>query len=223
MPAPVPVGPPENTRQRDADRTRADILDVATAEFARRGFAGARVDEIAARTSTTKRMIYYYFGGKEQLYIAVLERAFEILHPETVLPDEGPLDALTMVRRIAERTFAQFQEHPDLIRLMIVENLYEARHLKDSAHFQVPRGSGFKLLQGALADGIDRGTIRPGIDAADIFMIINSYCAYRVANRFTFEQFTGRDLLDPSTEAHQCHVLTALLTSYLRLAPQPTP
>ena len=61
---------------RDAERTRAEILEVATHEFAQRGYSGARVDEIADQTSTTKRMIYYYFGGKEQLYIAVLERAY---------------------------------------------------------------------------------------------------------------------------------------------------
>ena len=57
----------EAERQRDKERTRADILAVATREFADKGYTGARVDEIAARTSTTKRMIYYYFTGKKQL------------------------------------------------------------------------------------------------------------------------------------------------------------
>ena len=67
---------PATERRRDADRTRTEILEVATEEFAHRGYDGARVDEIAARTRTTKRMIYYYFGGKEQLFTAVLERAY---------------------------------------------------------------------------------------------------------------------------------------------------
>ena len=64
------------TRRRNPDLTREEILDVAVREFARHGLAGARVDEIAAQTRTTKRMIYYYFGGKEQLYIAALEQAY---------------------------------------------------------------------------------------------------------------------------------------------------
>jgi AcrR family transcriptional regulator len=63
-------------RRRNPELTREEILDVAVREFSRQGFSGARVDEIAAQTRTTKRMIYYYFGGKEQLYIAALEQAY---------------------------------------------------------------------------------------------------------------------------------------------------
>ena len=98
-PADAP-GPPDRQapdRQRDAERTRAEIIDVAIAEFARNGYSGARVDEIAAKTSTTKRMIYYYFGGKEQLYIAALEQRYATAR-EAERVDVEHLDPVSAIR-----------------------------------------------------------------------------------------------------------------------------
>ena len=92
-------------RQRDAERTRSEILEVATREFAEHGLAGARVDEIAARTRTTKRMIYYYFGGKEQLYIEVLEAAYARIRSVEREVDVEHLDPREAIRRLAELTF----------------------------------------------------------------------------------------------------------------------
>lgn len=86
-----------NGRTRDAARTKAEILDVATVEFARAGYAGARVDEIAARTRTTKRMIYYYFGGKEQLFTAVLERAYSVIRQAEQELDVEHLDPIAAI------------------------------------------------------------------------------------------------------------------------------
>jgi AcrR family transcriptional regulator len=202
-------------RPRNAARTRAEILDVATSEFARRGFAGARVDEIAAQTTTTKRMIYYYFGGKEQLYVAVLERAFETIRPEAAVPEGPHPDPLALVRQIAERTFEQHAAHPDLVRLVIIENLHQTATAPDSAPLQTLPHPGYQRLERALTEGVERGQLRAGVDAADVFMIINSFCAYRVANRFPFRQFSGRDLLDPARAEHQRLMLTDLVTAYL--------
>ncbi|HEV7711164.1 MAG TPA: TetR family transcriptional regulator, partial [Asanoa sp.] len=104
------------TATRDAERTRSEILEVATHEFADKGYAGARVDEIAASTRTTKRMIYYYFGGKEQLYLAVLERAYggiRELEQQLDVEHLAPVDA---IRRLAELTFDHHEQHPDFIR-----------------------------------------------------------------------------------------------------------
>lgn len=220
MSTPVPSSSSDGTRSRDAERTKTEILNVATKEFARQGFAGARVDEIAARTSTTKRMIYYYFGGKEQLYVAVLEQALEAVLPGVALPECG-IDPLEEVRQLAGRMFGQAQRYPELIRLMIIENVHEARYLNESARFRALRSLGIGQLEAALAEGVTRGTIRKDVEAADVLMIISSFCTYRIANRFTFRQFTGCDLLDASTEAHQRELLDTLLTSYLRPATGP--
>ena len=113
----------DSARQRDPERTRREILDVAVREFARHGYSGARVDEIAARTRTTKRMIYYYFGGKEQLYIAALEHAYsEVRNAERRL-DVEHLDPLAAIRRIAELTLDHHESHPDFISLVANENI----------------------------------------------------------------------------------------------------
>src|SRR5213080_1741676 len=113
-------------RQHDAERTRGEILEVATSEFAAQGFAGARVDEIAARTRTTKRMIYYYFGSKEQLYIAALERAYATIRSLERTIDVDHLGPVAAVRQLAEVTFDHHEAHPDFIRLVSIENIHNA-------------------------------------------------------------------------------------------------
>ena len=124
------VAAPE--RQRDAERTRAEILDAATSEFAEHGYSGARVDVIAERTRTTKRMLYYYFENKAGLYTAVLERAYgEIRERERQLDVEG-LDPVAAIRRLAELTFDHHESHPDFIRLVSIENIHRAEHLAGS-------------------------------------------------------------------------------------------
>src|SRR5436190_16199298 len=115
-------------RQRDAVRTKQEILEVATREFADRGYAGARVDEIAARTRTTKRMIYYYFGGKEQLYIAVLEHAYSAIRAAEQAIEVDHLDLLAAIRRLAELTFDYQEANTDFVRLVSIENIHRAEH-----------------------------------------------------------------------------------------------
>src|SRR5437764_14736455 len=116
-------------RQRAAERTRQDSLDVATSEFARNGYAGARVDEIAAKTRTTKRMIYYYFGSKEQLYVTVLERAYQMIRSIEQELDVEHLDPVDAIRQLAELTFDHHESHPDFIRLVSIENIHRAEHI----------------------------------------------------------------------------------------------
>ncbi|WP_305789703.1 TetR/AcrR family transcriptional regulator [Symbioplanes lichenis] len=200
-------------RQRDADRTRADILDVATGEFAERGYGGARVDEIAARTRTTKRMIYYYFGGKEQLYQAVLERAYAQIRAAERAVDVDHLDPVAAVRRIAEVTFEHHEAHPAFVKLVGAENAQHAAHVTRLAG---ANSSAVDLLRGVLERGRREGVFRSGVDALDVHMLISSFCFFRVANRHTFGALFGRDLLDPARRAHYREMLGDLLTRYLR-------
>ena len=116
--------------RRDADRTRREILDVATREFADQGFAGARVDDIAARMRTTKRMIYYYFGSKERLFVAVLERAYAGIRAAEQTIEVDHLDPVAAIRRLAELTFDHHESHPEFIRLVSIENIHRAEHMR---------------------------------------------------------------------------------------------
>src|SRR4051794_14798337 len=116
---------------RNPERTQAEILEVARREFAEHGYSGARVDEIAEQTRTTKRMLYYYFGSKEGLYTAVLGRAYaEIREAERALEVEhlAPPEA---IRCLAQLTFDHHEAHPDFIRLVSIENIHRAEHMRD--------------------------------------------------------------------------------------------
>ncbi|SHN55165.1 transcriptional regulator, TetR family [Geodermatophilus obscurus] len=205
-------GPP---RQRDAERTRAEILDVATSEFADRGYAGARVDEIAAKTSTTKRMIYYYFGGKEQLYIAVLERAYKRIRSLEQGLDVEHLDPVQAVRELAGLTFDHHEAHPDFIRLVSIENIHRAEHISRSEALSGLANPVLDVLGRILERGWDAGLFRDDVDALDVHQVISSFCVFRTANRHTWRALFGRDMLDPERRDQQRRVLGDLLVAYL--------
>ncbi|WP_103339053.1 TetR/AcrR family transcriptional regulator [Amycolatopsis sp. CA-126428] len=205
----------EAERQRDKERTRADILAVATREFADKGYTGARVDEIAARTSTTKRMIYYYFGGKEQLYLAVLEQAYSALRASEQQLDVEHLAPEDALRQLAALTFDHHEAHPDFIRLVSIENIHRAEHLSRSeilAGLADPALGGISRL---LERGRKAGLFRDDVDALDVHMVISSFCVFRLANRHTFQAIFGRDMLDPARREHYRAMLGDLLIEYL--------
>lgn len=203
-------------RQRDPERTRTELLDVATDEFAENGYSGARVDEIAARTRTTKRMIYYYFGGKEQLYLAVLERAYSEIRAAERTADVDHLDPVAAVRRLAEVTFDHHEAHPAFIKLVGVENAQHAKHMNHVARLVDLNSSAVDLLRGVLARGVGDGLFRDDVDALDVHMMISSFCFFRVANRHTWGALFDRDLLDPERREHYRTMLGDLVTGYLR-------
>lgn len=189
-------------KRRDPARTKSDILAVATAEFARHGFAGARVDEIASLTRTTKRMIYYYFGSKEALYLSVMEVAYRNIRSlEQQLDVEGlaPLDAL---RSLAERTYEHHTSHRDFVRLVQIENIHHAAHISGSAEIHDLNATAIDTLERVLARGIEAGSFRADLDALDVHMMISSYSIFHVANRYTFRTLFGRDMLDTDRHEH---------------------
>jgi AcrR family transcriptional regulator len=202
-------------RQRDAERTRLEILEVATREFADQGFAGARVDEIAAQTRTTKRMIYYYFGGKEQLFVAVLERAYATIRAAEQTIDVDHLDPVAAIRRLAELTFDHHESHPDFIRLVSIENIHRARHISGRDEFAGQNSRVIELIEDILARGRRDGVFSREIDAVDLHMMISAFCVFRVANRHTFGAIFDRDLTDPGLRDHYRRMLGDMVVEYL--------
>ena len=202
-------------RVRDKERTRAEILSIATEEFARQGYTGARVDEIAARTRTTKRMIYYYFGGKQQLYVAVLEKAYSQIRDAERTIDVEQLDPVSAIRRLAELTFDHHDAHPDFIRLVSIENIHEAEHLATLPTLHELRVPAIELISRILGAGRAQGVFTAPADALDVHMLISSFCVFRIANRHTFGALFGRDLTDPDRRAAQRTMLGDLVVAYL--------
>ena len=214
-PVPSVAAVPDPPRQRDAERTRAEILDVATSEFADRGYAGARVDEIAAKTSTTKRMIYYYFGGKEQLYVAVLERAYKRIRGLEQQLDVEHLDPVQAVRELAGLTFDHHEAHPEFIRLVSIENIHRAEHIARSAALSGLANPVLDVLDRILERGWDAELFRDDVDALDVHQVISAYCVFRTANRHTWRALFGRDMLAPERREHQRRLLVDLVVAHL--------
>ena len=203
----------EAERQRDKERTRADILAVATREFADKGYTGARVDEIAARTSTTKRMIYYYFGGKEQLYLAVLEQAYSALRASEQQLDVEHLEPEDALRQLAALTFDHHEAHPDFIRLVSIENIHRGEHMGES--LQAINAPAVERIERILAAGRAAGVFRRDVDAVDLHMLISAYCVFRVANRHTWQALFGRDLLEAGRRERYRAMLGDVVVEYL--------
>lgn len=181
-------------RQRDAVRTRAELLDVATEVFADSGYSGARIDEIARRTRTTKRMIYYYFGGKEQLYLAVLEKVYRGIRDKERTLHVQDLDPAESLRRLAELTYDHHLENTEFIRLVAIENIHRGRFIRQIDSLRDLGKPALGLLEDILARGREEGTFRTDVDAVDVHLLISSYCVFQVANRYTFGHLFDLDL-----------------------------
>jgi AcrR family transcriptional regulator len=218
MARPAAVDAPR-VRRRDAARTREEILEVAMREFSDRGYAGARVDEIAAQTRTTKRMIYYYFGGKEQLYVAVLERAYATAREAERAVDVDHLDPVAAIRRLVELTFDHHESHPDFIRLVSIENIHRAEHMASSERLQNLNFPAIERIDRILERGRADGVFRRDADPVDLHAMISAFCVFRVANRHTFGTLFGRDLLDRESRERLRDMLGDMVVDYLRGSP----
>ena len=208
-------------RRRDAERTRREILEVATEEFADRGYDGARVDEIAARTRTTKRMIYDYFGGKKQLYVTVLERAYAQIRTAEQDVNVDHLEPVAAIRRLAEITFEHHETHPDFIRLVSNENIHRGEHVAQMTSLVALNTPAIQLIDEILQRGRAQRLFRGDVDAIDVHMAISAFCFFRVANQHTFGALFGRDLVDPALRDHYRRMLGDMVVYYLTGEPSP--
>jgi AcrR family transcriptional regulator len=202
-------------RRRDPDRTQGEILEVATREFAERGYSGGRVDEIAAQTRTTKRMIYYYFGGKEGLFMAVLEQAYARIRALEQQVDVDHLDPEAAIRRVAELTFDHHEAHPDFIRLVSIENTHRAEHLAKLDGLVTLNNPAITVLEEILRRGYETGVFRRQVEALDLHMLISSFCVFRVANRYTFRSIFGRDMMSRRLRQRYRQMVGDMVVSYL--------
>ena len=199
----------------ESSGSRADILRVARDEFARAGFSGGRIDAIADLTRTSKRMIYYHFGSKKGLYLAVLEQAYEDIRARESGQEITRLPPLDAMRRLVELTFDYDEAHPDFVRLVSIENIHNARHLKSSAVLNALNGSVIEVLRQVLASGHRGGVFRGDVDPIDVHMLISSLCFFRVSNQHTFGAIFGRDLMAPETRARHRTLTVDVVLRYL--------
>ena len=206
----------DRVRVNDPDRTMANILQVATAEFADKGLAGARIDEIAALTSTSKRMIYYYFGSKEGLYVAVLEDAYRRIRrieSELHLEDLAPEQAL---RTLVGFTVDYQLANPDFIRLVMNENMHRGEYITQSATIQELNIPVIHAVRDVYQRGVAAGVFRPDVDPVDLHMSISALCFFNVANRHTFGAIFKRSLDTHAATAQRRESIIEMIVRFLR-------
>ena len=204
---------------RDSERTQSAILSAATQEFARHGLGGARVDRIAARARTNKRMLYYYFGRKDALFLAVLENTYasirnaeERLSMLDVPPAEG-------VRRLIRFTWDYYLAHPEFLTLLNSENLHRAKHLRRSRHVRAMNSPLIETLKTVLARGRESGIFRADVDALQLYVSIAALAYFYLGNNHTLSAVFGRDLSTPGSRAERLAHMIDVILGYLR--PQP--
>ena len=185
---------PRPPRTNDPDGNRRNIIEVATHEFAAKGLSGARVDAIAARTKTSKRMIYYYFGGKEGLYIAVLEEAYRKIRSIEATLDLEHQEPAEALRALVGFTFDYQNAHPEFIRLVMNENILNGAYVSRSKEIRRLNSAVIDAVRALLIRGQRQGVFRPDLDPVDLHMSISALCFFNVANRATFSTIFKRDM-----------------------------
>lgn len=210
----------KNKWKQDPQAVRADILRVATAEFARAGLAGARMDEIAARTRTSKRMIYYYFGDKEGLYRAVLEQAYRGMRlgeQELALDSLPPEKAL---RALVVYSFDHHWENGDFIRLVMTENMHEGAYMEMSDEIRALNASAIDRVRQLYERGRADGVFRDGIDPLKLHWLISGVSFFYRSNSATFGLLFGQELFDEAGRAAvRGEVVEAIMRYTLTRAP----
>lgn len=206
-----------SSRTNDPARTMAGILKVATAEFAEKGLSGARIDEIAAITQTSKRMIYYYFNSKEGLYIAVLEEAYRRirnieaqLHLEDLEPDVA-------LRKLVAFTVDYQWNNPDFVRLVMNENIHRGVYLAQSKTIQELNVPVINAVQQVYERGVNQGVFRPNLDPIDLHMSISALCFFNVSNQQSFALIFKRDMNTPEVFQARQESIVEMILRFVRV------
>jgi len=198
------------------EANRARIIQAAMDEFAARGFKGASMDAIAARTHTTRALINYYFGGKEQIYLAVLEHVYAEIRQAESLLDLDHLAPVDAIRRIVEFTFNYYLDHEGFVRLVVAENQVKGRHLKKSMAMRTLNRSIIDTLARVIARGQAQGLFRPGLDPVEVHMSIAALGMFNVTNQHTFSAIFQRDMGARGDVGRRRQTVTEVILSYLR-------
>ena len=197
-----PTAPKAGTRALAAQTSRDNILRAATKVFAKHGFAGGRIEQISTAAKSYDRMIYYYFGSKEALYVAVLEdtyRRFNQAEQALALDIQQPVQALGELIRFVWR---YYQKHPEFITLLNTENLHRGKYIVKSERAREYSSPVIAITNSVLRSGAEQGLFRSDLNARDLYLMIASMAYFYLSNRFTLSSFLGENLEAPEALAH---------------------
>ncbi len=194
---------------------RLRILEAAKQEFAAHGLAGARVDRIAAEAGANKRMLYYHVGNKEDLYLAVLEGAYEKIRVEERGLDLEHLDAPEAIERLIEFTWNYFIRNPEFLALLNTENLAKAKHLKRSTKVKSMHSPFVEMIRTVVTRGVESGDFPVAVDPVQLYISIAALCFFYLSNSATLSVIFGRDLLKKEARDERLEHMVALVLAAL--------
>jgi len=214
--ATAPAVEPRKSRKNNPEKTRENILQEAIVEFVEQGLAGARVDAIAERTKTSKRMIYYYFTSKEQLYVEVLEKLYgEIRSIESCL-NLDQLEPVEAIRRLVEFTFDHHDMNADFVRIVSIENIHKGEYIKRSEGIKAMNDTIVQALENILQRGVEQRVFRTGLNPLDVHLLVSSFCFYSVSNRYTLGEIFQVDFSDLQVKQRQRDLMCDAVLRYLQ-------
>lgn len=209
----VAASPSKVTRNPEASRSK--ILDAARIEFVSHGLSGGRVDRIAEQSGVNKNLIYHYYGSKDALYLAVLELIYADLRAQQQDQDLRSLPPVEGMKRLVSNTFDHFVATPDLIRLMSIENIHYAEHLKSSRSTKPLYRGLLDTIQILLKRGQAEGVFRPNVDAVDLYLSISGLAYFFLSNQHTLSWLLDRDLAARRRVLKRRQHVVEMVLSYL--------
>ena len=202
--------------RRNPARNQDRILKAAVAEFARFGLGGARVDRIAARAGANKRMLYYYYGNKEALFLAVLEDSYARIRSAERALHLADLDPQEAMRRLVAFTWKYYLAHPEFLTLLNSENLHRGRHIRRSRNIIDMHSPFVAMIKQVLERGVRAGEFRRGVDPVQLYISIAGLGYFYLSNRHTLSTIFERDLMLPRHKAERLRHMEELVLGYLR-------
>ena len=200
---------------RDPEKSRANILQAARTEFARSGLGGARVDQIAKMAGINKRMLYHYFGNKDDLFCAVLEANYAHKRDSEKaleLEQEEPVEA---IRKLIALTWDYYLQYPEFLTLLNSANLHQAKHLKKSTEIRKMHTPFVSMIKGVLDKGVSQKIFKKNVDPAQLYISIAGLSYFYLSNQYTLSAIFGRNLLAPAARKERLEHMTDVVLSYL--------
>ncbi len=189
-------------RELAAQTTRDNILKAATKVFARYGYEGGSVEKISKAAKSFDRMIYYYFGSKEGLFIAVIETIYSRMNEAEAALDirlDTPVDSLKAVVRFVS---GYYRKHPEFVTLLNTENLHKGKHISKSMRAREYSSPAVSVIAQVLESGVRAGVFRHDMQARDLYLLIASMGYFYQSNRYTLSAFLGEEIEQPDALAH---------------------
>jgi TetR/AcrR family transcriptional regulator len=204
-------------RPRDSAATRASLLAMAISEFADKGFAGARVDEIANRAGVNKQLLYHHFGNKDDLYRVALETVYSEIREKEKALHLGDLSPLEAMRTLIGYSFDYLVDHPEFIKLVSDENAQGAPHAAKSDELTEMHWPLVELLRETLKRGASEGVFRDDMDPVNVYISIAGISYFYFSNNPTLSAIFGRKLNTPEAIAQRrVHVIEFAMAALRR-------